>query len=903
MDWRTMVSEMMNDEIDADKLHTMIRKFVGYGAPITEDGEGSNKPDWSFFSMVAGQQSIEEHQMKEAAERFHKYRKTQMARLLSDVGLAHMAEDVGHYLETMKKQGEKAIRLQRQQTKAKQAISDAVANWLDENWEGISKKYYYQEFNFPEIDEALKLGITKAEIDKHIEARIKTRIAHHEELIIKKTVTAFEHEDKWTNRWGKQVVTKRIGLRYGYNPTVNNALKNVCKFPEFKWDGSVWSLKNDPQVLQKAKDTLESLDMIVDDSFINFLGDALGQPIQEKVTTVSAHLEKGTSVVLKWPYLADPYNRTRLMDIVKGTDGRKFRVEDKVWVISIAQVGDLTDRLTSFIETEDDITDYTEAKDMAQRLIDAMGEIPEVKTYMEERAKRVAISGASKLSDMDIQTDIEERLAGVFPEHLSLYPFQYVGVRFAELAGGRALIGDDMGIGKTIQAIAYSALHGENWPVLVVCPANVRYNWVKEFQTWIPDVKIEAIKTGKQILTKGLDVAVITYGLVNNQLEQLLEYGFDIVICDESHYLKNVKAQRTIATLEVANQSENVLCLSGTAITNRPNEFFTTLNLLRPSEFPSFYPFGQRYCDPVEVYTGRGNYATKYDGASNTKELHNRIRDFCIRRLKKEVLTELPNKVRSIHTIEPSALERRKYQNVHDSWCEEYAAHQASGRIPKGFVLNMLTDLRHECGKMKINATIEWMEEYWFQNPDKPLVVFTHHRDVMKSLEEAFSASKEKKNSTIPKHFKGCSISGETSADMRGKIVEAFQKGEIQLLIASTIAAKEGLTLTAADTVVFVEREWVPGWEEQAEDRVNHIGQDSDTVWATYLSVKGTIDEKFDAVVEAKREVVKAILDGGDIDEREGIASALIKSMVEAGDLPETFLDKPKKQKPKEVKE
>ena len=109
-------------------------------------------------------------------------------------------------------------------------------------------------------------------------------------------------------------------------------------------------------------------------------------------------------------------------------------------------------------------------------------------------------------------------------------------------------------------------------------------------------------------------------------------------------------------------------------------------------------------------------------------------------------------------------------------------------------------------------------------------------------------------------------------------------------LICSTIAAKEGLTLTAADTVVFIEREWVPGWEEQAEDRVNRIGQDSDTVWATYLSVAGTIDERFDRIVEEKRKIVGAVLDGGEVGERMGIAMALLESMVEAGEIPASML-------------
>ena len=109
-------------------------------------------------------------------------------------------------------------------------------------------------------------------------------------------------------------------------------------------------------------------------------------------------------------------------------------------------------------------------------------------------------------------------------------------------------------------------------------------------------------------------------------------------------------------------------------------------------------------------------------------------------------------------------------------------------------------------------------------------------------------------------------------------------------MICSTVAAKEGLTLTRADTVAFIEREWSPAWEEQAEDRVNRIGQDAETVHAVYLSVTGTIDEKFNAVVEEKRAVIQSILDGGDAVERKGIAKALLQSMVDAGDIPAEML-------------
>ena len=133
-------------------------------------------------------------------------------------------------------------------------------------------------------------------------------------------------------------------------------------------------------------------------------------------------------------------------------------------------------------------------------------------------------------------------------------------------------------------------------------------------------------------------------------------------------------------------------------------------------------------------------------------------------------------------------------------------------------------------------------------------------------------------------------ITGETPAEKRADIVQAFQEGESDALVCNTLAAKEGITLTAADTVVFVEREWVPGWEEQAEDRVLRIGQESDNVLAIYLSCVGTIDEHFDRVIEEKREIVKAVLDGGEGEERKGIVAALLNKLVKHEGFPEIVI-------------
>jgi SWI/SNF-related matrix-associated actin-dependent regulator 1 of chromatin subfamily A len=845
----------------------MIRTFVGYGAPVMDDGIGANKADFPFFDRIAHKDTMEKHELLEAAERLYKYRNTQLPSILADTGLLDGHTDVSSFLLEMKMVGEEAKRkyeiLQELQSiqRKKEASTMSLLNTKLRGRENVFDEFVVNAVMYSH-------GLEKDEAEAFIEDYVNSWTPPFSLTISVKLV-----DDVWKNKWGKEFKTKRIALTYAYNNEFNQALKQALQFPRVKFDGSrkKWTLNDDKDTLDTAVRVLEEAGGFFDESLAQLRGEHTFTPKQvvKKVTNYTATL-KGTTIEMKWPYIADPDVRMRVMAQVKATEGRKYNPDNKSWSVSIYQAPALIDRLKK--------QNLSEAK----LLVDALETIPQIHTAMEERAKRISISGASALDDEEMVTQMREELANHFPEGRELFPFQYVGVRFAQLAGGRALIGDDMGVGKTIQAIAYTALNQDKLPALVVCPSNVKYNWRKEFMAWLPNLTVSVLEGGKGVIPD-TDVVICNYEIMAKRMDGLLDKEFNIVICDESHYVKNSKAKRTQATLEVASNAESILCLSGTAITNRPSEFFTTLNLLRPAEFNSFYNYGQRYCDAFD-----NGWGWDYSGASNTDELHERTRDFCIRRLKKEVLDELPDKIRTMHTVKPSKKQLTNYNALHQSWIQEYEYHLMSGSTPKGFVLNMLTDLRHECGKIKVESAVEWLTEYR-EITGKPVVVFAHHQDVLKGIWDALGNSKEQWRCGV--------INGQVSASDRQIRVEAFQAGKLDVLLCSTVAAKEGITLTAADTVLFVEREWTPAWEEQAEDRVNRIGQDSNSVHAVFLTVAGTIDEKFNAVVEAKREVIKSILDGGDLDDRKGIATMLLQQMVEDGDLPKSFI-----QKKKEVK-
>jgi len=811
---------------------------------------------------------MQDHQLLEAAERFHKYRNTQLPSILTDAGLIEQKEQVSSFLLDMKKEGERG---KREYERMQQQRADKYER--ESNGDRVLSKSLLSRKNV--FDDMVVEAIMYArDCDEATAKHYITSYMRSWQPPSTVRVSVQQVDDVWRNKWGKEIKSSRIALLYTYNPMFNAALKGALSFPQVKFDGRIkkWSIMDDEAVLNKAVKALEDAGAFFDNSLPQLRGDHTftAKPQAKKVTATTATL-RGSAVVLQWPYISEPHIRSAVMGAVKQTQGRKWNPDKKTWSVALSEAAPLIDRLRKL--------ELTQATALAQ----AIEVIPEVHTVMEERANRIAISGAARLDDTILVSEMRDALGEHFPAGRELYPFQYVGVQFAQLAGGRCLIGDDMGIGKTIQALAYIALNQDKLPALVVCPANVKYNWAKEVKAWLPNLSVNVIEGRSKGGIEPADIHICNYDIMKGRLPQLLTHGFNIVVCDESHYLKNAKTQRTAATLEIAEESESVLCLSGTAITNRPIEFFTTLNLLRPNEFNSSYQFGQSYCD-----AHHNGWAWDYSGSSNSAELHERTRDFCIRRLKSEVLTELPDKQRTLHTVKPSKQQLSHYNGVHQAWLDEWAGYREAYSVPAGFVLNMLTDLRHECGKMKAASAVDYIMEY--RNiTGKQIVVFAHHKDVLKAVYDGLQS--------LDNTPKTAGITGEVPAEERQRRVEAFQAGQVDVLLCSTVAAKEGLTLTAADTVLFVEREWVPAWEEQAEDRVYRIGQDSDSVQAVYLTVAGTIDEKFNAVIEAKRAVVKAVLDGGDADERMGIASALIEAMMDAGDLPADFNKKQRKVK------
>ena len=185
----------------------------------------------------------------------------------------------------------------------------------------------------------------------------------------------------------------------------------------------------------------------------------------------------------------------------------------------------------------------------------------------------------------------------------SLYPFQKAGIEFGIKKKGRMLLADEMGVGKTIQAICIASIFKENWPVLIVAPSSLKFNWRDELLHWlkgdnIQKQDIQIFKSGKDDFKPNAKFYILSYDLCSRISEKLIAKNFNFAIADEAHYIKNVDAQRTMVLIPVFQRCKRLLLLTGTPIMSRPVELFPILKSLRPDIFSNFKTFGQRYCDP-----------------------------------------------------------------------------------------------------------------------------------------------------------------------------------------------------------------------------------------------------------------------------------------------------------------
>jgi len=446
---------------------------------------------------------------------------------------------------------------------------------------------------------------------------------------------------------------------------------------------------------------------------------------------------------------------------------------------------------------------------------------------------------------------------------VNLKKYQKIGVRKIESFQGRVLLADDMGLGKTVQTLKYVDNHPELRPVLIISPSFLKWVWESQLKTHFHK-RGEVLSGTKPILTNKLlknNIFIINYEILRHWISTLRELKPKIVIIDECHRQKSSTAKITKAIRILCRDIKHIICISGTPFLNRPIELFTTLNLLWPKEFPSKWSFGFRYCKPT-----RRPWGWEFKGATHLDELHEKLKSLgMIRRLKTEVLKQLPDKTREIIPVKISKISKYNEANKDFlTWLYKISAEKAD-KAKKAEALTKLGYLLRLSAKLKLKKVIEWVDNFLETNDEK-IVLFCTHRKIIKKLHKKY-----KKISVV--------VDGSVSAKKKKLAVQSFQTNKkIKIFIGNIRAAGVGIDLWAASTCAFVELDWVPGNHTQAEDRLHRIGQ-KNPVTIYYIIAKDTIEEDLCKLIQKKQNIINQTLDGGKTYNTFDIYDELIKKI------------------------
>ncbi len=490
------------------------------------------------------------------------------------------------------------------------------------------------------------------------------------------------------------------------------------------------------------------------------------------------------------------------------------------------------------------------------------------------------------------------------PLKMPLFPYQAQGVAY-NLQHKNVLIGDTMGLGKSVQALASVVGMGElALPCLIVCPAHLKYNWLKEINMWT-DMRGTIMYDGmrkhalQHFQTGFTKFAIVNYdslpkhfasemvrdlpdpetgkpGKVKEIKLNGLEKHFKSIIIDEVHLASNHQTQR-YKILEQIKDLPMVmrLALSGTPIKNKVSEIMYVLNLINALEnFGGKKQFSSNYLTYKKIPVAYGfkdghKVPTKYkfeEGSTNEEDLQVRLRNTCYyRREKHEVLKDLPDKFRQVIKLDID--NRKEYQYCIDHFKEYLAtvrnkSEESIMRSLRAAALTCMMQLIQISARGKMKQIIEWVEETIDQG--EKVVIFHHHQEIGDMLHNRFSSFVR--------------ISGGMSAEAKDKAVQSFQNDKNTMgIIVSILAGSTGLTLTASSIVALIELPWTAEKTDQCEDRCHRIGA-KDTVNAYYFLGNDTIDEHQYDTIQAKRTLANSVT-GADERVEVNVQQSLMKNL------------------------
>lgn len=437
------------------------------------------------------------------------------------------------------------------------------------------------------------------------------------------------------------------------------------------------------------------------------------------------------------------------------------------------------------------------------------------------------------------------RLKDFVPEGLSLRPYQLTDLKLL-VSRKRNLLKWDMGLGKTPVSVVAANVFRKLFcaRTLVIAPSSMKHTWKDEFEKWsVLPHNVLVVKGGKATIPSDTDVVIISYDTAKKKrwytlLAKWLKSGRDktepgFLILDESHFIRKWSSARTKNIFNyILPHASRLLLLTGTPMLNNISDLHPQFSACAPGKWGKLIDFSYEYSYPQPnpwSYSG-----VDFVGTRNVPALRKKAASFLIRRFKKDVLKDLPEKM--LHYV---------YCEVTPSLAK--ATLRCSEQIIKAILegrevpAHAMPTERKQLGLEKVPAACAWIDEFFEAYPSESLVVFAYHKDVIRLLLQH----------ALEKKYMAESLTGETSAEERHKIKTRFQAGHTQLLIANILAGGVGLTLTRANTALFVELEWSPLLLKQAEDRLHRLTQHK-PVNIFYLLAEDSIDDKVIGVIKRK---------------------------------------------------
>ena len=419
-----------------------------------------------------------------------------------------------------------------------------------------------------------------------------------------------------------------------------------------------------------------------------------------------------------------------------------------------------------------------------------------------------------------------------------------------------ACLADDMGLGKTIQTITLLLEQASKGPALVIAPTSVCFNWIDELTKFAPNLNLYSLHTeDREGCVQGLrkrSILICSYGLLNQVGDLLIEKEWQTVVLDEAQAIKNSQTKRWKCVTQLKANCR--IALTGTPIENHLGELWSIFRFLNPGLLGSEKSFQQRFATPIE----------KNNDLPAKNALKQLVKPYILRRLKSEVLDELPLKTEQTIIIEPSEEEMAFYEALRRQALERISHLEQQDGKKRFSILSEITKLRQACchsmliddsmnlDNSKVKIFLEIIKEL-IENNHRALV-FSQYVRYLDKIKE--SLDKE----GIEYQY----IDGQTPAKKRRQSVEAFQAGNGDLFLLSLKAGGTGLNLTAADYVIHLDPWWNPAVEDQASDRAHRIGQQR-PVTIYRLIVKNTIEEKIIKMHQEKRDLATDLLSGGDV--------------------------------------